>query len=423
MKKYLFPAGAVAAVVLWAVSFGPAYAADSTFSVDSYIPQKFTDFQLRLDGGLRIEGERTEAKPSSEEGDDLGEQIKSYDVQELRGALATNYRYETIPHYLRLSLAAAGYDFNLNGGTGYIPDWPKRFQKGIQLSIDAGVYLFSDFFLALEGYGAWDYGGTTTGIETTHGRAYFGEIDVFPGWGRTYEGEYAATGMYIIKELRDDGILDREPDFEEMLTLTELIYHYRQTHAIDTRLHKIEALTRIMEYLQEIEAIDSTGPYGYLLIQDVWDYFPTFSRRFGHRFRVGGGMQYSYSSNDLTRERKTDGITTSHIYNHYRTTKETPYIAVLMESHHPLGLRWQIDLEGKSLFLFDRRYKYERLFINYMSGSNQPLERVTNLDADRQSLLTVSLRYILDSRSNARLTATHDWIHYHMRTTHLGTPT
>ncbi len=53
MKNYLFPAGAIVAVVLWAMSITPANAADSTFSVDSYIPQKFTDFQLVVNSGSK----------------------------------------------------------------------------------------------------------------------------------------------------------------------------------------------------------------------------------------------------------------------------------------------------------------------------------------------------------------------------------
>ncbi len=423
MKIYLFPAVAAVAVMLCAVTFGPADAADSTFSVDSYIPQKFTDFQLRLDGGLHIEGEKTEHAANSFAGDLLREQNESYNVEELRLAGKTTYRYETIPRYLNLTLSAAGYGTNINGYYRQSADWPSQFKKGVQSSFDVGAYLASDFLFSITGDGAWDYGGIRNNDATSHGRTYATTIEILPGWGRMYEGEYAATGMYIVNELRHNEILLRDPNYEEMIQLTQLVHHYRQTHAIDERLYRIEALTKIMKYLQEIGAIEDIGPYGYLLIQDVWDYYPTFSRRFGHRLRAGTCLRYSYASNDSTMERVTDGRTTYHRYNHREASDRAPYLVLLWEWQRPFGLRWQIDLEERSRFYFDRHYRSERVNVNYVSGSIQPLETVTEYRENRYVHLAGTMRYILDSRTNAQMTTSYDITHYHSQTTQRGTPT
>jgi hypothetical protein len=74
-----------------------------------------------------------------------------------------------------------------------------------------------------------------------------------------------------------------------------------------------------------------------------------------------------------------------------------------------------MDLEEESRFFRDRRYKSEGYTINYMTGSAQSYESTREYTADRELYLAGTMRYIIDSRSNARATLTYDCLHYHSK--------
>lgn len=414
MKNYLFPAGAVVAVVLWAMSITPAYAADSTFNVNSYIPQKFTDFQLRLDGGFKFTGKNEKGASQSGVDNPRGEYQDSNDVREIMGAVEAVYRYETIPRYWRLSLDASGHAYHVSGNLDYPSYWLRDHGKGVYPGAEAGFYLFSDLLISFVGQAGWDYSTGSEGDGETlkyHERTYSFDIGILPGWGRMYEGQYAATSLYVVDELRKANVLIKEPDYDEMLKLTELVHHYRQTHAIDSRLHKIEALSRVMDYLREIGVVDSIGPYGCLLIQDVWDYYPVTSRHFGFRGRIGAGWQYEYFS-----FHQTSAI---HYYEHEKKYTNRPYVIGVLEWGKPFGLHWQLDFQAVAKHFvkpFSKRIFNE---INYVPNPSFAFrhedETYSEYFADRILEISSAVRYIYNSRTSASLEAEYDLRHYHWR--------
>jgi len=91
------------------------------------------------------------------------------------------------------------------------------------------------------------------------------------GYGRVYNGVYAATAMYMIDELKKAGYIDKEPSYPQMIEMTDIIYQYRLKYYDDRRIHRIEALTAVGEYLQQQGLADDFGTGGQLIIQDVWD--------------------------------------------------------------------------------------------------------------------------------------------------------
>ena len=400
--------------MLWVVSFGPAYAADSTFNVDSYIPQKFTDFQLRLDGGFKFTGKNEKGESSSGVNEPPGGYQDSSDVREIMGAINVLYRYETIQQYWRLSLDASGYAYHITGNMPYYSYWLRDHGKGVYPAAEVGFYIFSDLLVSFIGQAGWDYSpGINRNDEALkyHDRTYSFNIGALPGWGRIYEGQYAATSMYIVDELRKADVLIRELNYDEMTQLTELVHYSRQTHAVDARLHKIEALSKIMDYLREIGAADSVGPYGCLLIQDVWDYFPVTSRRFGFRGRIGVGWQYEYFS-----FHKTSAI---HYYEHEKKYTNRPYVIGVLEWGKPFGLHWQLDFqaEGKHFVKpFSKRIFNE---INYapdpLFGFRHEDEAYDEYFADHILEISSAVRYIYNSRTSASLEAEYDLRHYNWR--------
>ncbi|MCX6826290.1 MAG: hypothetical protein NTV06_03325 [candidate division Zixibacteria bacterium] len=388
--------------------------AEATFRIDSYIPERFVDFQLRLNGALNLRGTQYDHKTYDSTGEYLSPpSSNSQDIQEIRGAIRTSYRYETIPKYWLLSLEATSNFNNHNSRGSYQSVRSLGFEEGISPSAEAGWYLTGDYFISGSIRGTWNYNSSESkGHDMAHSQNYAIEATLLPGWGRIYEGQTAATSLYIVDELRRKGILTREPSYQEMQELTALVYHYRNTHAIDARLHKIEALSKILDYLKRCEAMGDAGPYGYLLIQDIWDYFPTVSRRFGYRFRMGSGLIYECQSG----QRESNGITAYYSYEHSTRQTTRPYLMAAAELAHPLGLRWQADLSTEWKYFVNPEESYRTFSIRYTPrGELITTTEFYSYNADQTFRFSGLCRYVIDSRSNAKITLLYSLNHYNSR--------
>ena len=228
-----------------------------------------------------------------------------------------------------------------------------------------------------------------------------------PGWGRIYEGRYAATAMYMVDELKRNGLLKREPTFEEMRSLTETIYQYRLKHAVDARLHKIEALSKIMDLLAGQGVIDDAGPHGYLFIQDVWDYFPRDDRRFGYQIRAGGGLEYHYNSDQLRYHGYVD-------YFRHRTSEgRRPFASVAVDCSRPFGLRWQFDVTGVGRYYFDPSNATTETVIEYRYDHTLYEEHGIKYRADYDYSIVGTMQYIFDSRTRAWVRTSYTTGHFH----------
>jgi hypothetical protein len=446
-------------------------AAEPGFTVDSYIPDYFYDFEWRIDGGMRLLG------GTGTLGRDIpflfgADRIDSHtsDRQSLDFSSHTTYRYQTIPHFLKLTLGAIAHYDHINALSSHHTDDPgnltdftdnssNNHSYNLQISptFDGGVYIFSDFLLSATFGFQYDTRGTFSGkssdytehvdvigIDSTvryivdrtvdnsdDRKAYSADIAVMPGWGRVYEGYFAATALYMIDELRREGRLNREPTPEEMRELCDLIYHYRLKHPVDTRLLKIDALQHVMDFFIERNIIGDPGPYGYLLIQDVWDYFPRQSRLFGFRFRVGPGISFTrYRSdrsmdedryyvyyftyptgNDTINSSRSEVVRSASLKNEYRRT----YLAAMAEYHKPLDIRWQLDA------LVSARYYPDAYRISNSSGreyysdapnSGGTSDLYTVYNAMYRIDATGVIWYILNSRTSSNLSIGYIRDHY-----------
>ncbi len=448
-------------------------AAAPSFSVDSYIPEKFVDFRWRVDGGTRLNGDRHDVSADPSFMIDLEERSSSNDAQSLQLSTDIEYRHETIPRFLSLAVSLNGnlsHRNSLNSNILYDPsavdyidfsdgDY-KSTGAGILWAADAGQYLTGDWFFAAGAELQTNYSESSN--ETArHDSAFYPpdysgmvliqnendqrdnssdfkyynvDVNFMPGWGRMYEGQYAATALYIIDELQNAGLLRRTPTFDDMQGLTEIIYQYRLSHVIDKRLHKIGALSDVMEYLQSKGIIDDAGSHSSLLVEDVWDYFPNYYRKFGFKIRAGAGLEYNtrlqqgsqgmdrqmarviHDENDPTDMDTTYSSDYQRVnFQHEKIEQLQAYLGLAAEYSRPINLRWQVDMTGEFRY-YDNAYSTSvDQRIVYMDGMTT-YDRLIDERIEYQASHTIDVqgiaRYIFNSRTSADFLAEYFHRHY-----------
>jgi len=486
----------LAVAALWAAySFQPISADNIPFKISDYIPEKFIDFEWQVNGSFQLTGNNAESQ-SDVVGLQGRYEDRDWSGNQHRLDLGSNlrYRYETIQDFLTADLAlSTRYYRQANEYTRFMftslnkdevienSGARRCFYIGVSPHVDVGKYAYRDFFVAANGYVSFEYYETPTNRVETHGARHYydGEyylfsdihttsdrrsderrwsfgLELLPGWGRVYDGVFASTALYMIEELRSNGLLERTPTHEEMLALTELIYQYRLKHIIDSRIRRLEALTEILNYLQDRGVIDDPGPYGHLLIQDVWDYFPRSksqrvariphyivgrgimtrtrgatgeSRQFGTRIKVGLGADFLYNSSQQTHLYSREIIYTKyyndsigvidtvrsyskeHNYDHRKSTSAYVYLAGLIEHHVPVSRKWQVDLSAWARYYVYTDEDREFRLIYYRDTATHKMASILERDYDDYYSLGfwASALYIVDSRTSLYVQASCDY--------------
>lgn len=389
------------------------HAGEPQFRIESYIPEKFSDFQWRIDGNISLEGYRREVTDYNNIIDETIDDVRTLDAQKIEFTSEVNYFYESLSRFLVCSLITR---YNLENTNPYSRWYGSNdFDPGVFVTTDGGVYLFSDFFFSATGAGGWQYEHNQHDINPdTHFRRYTIDGTLALGWGRYHEGRFAASALNIINELNQDGIIIRGANYAEMYNLTEKVRYYRLQYRPDERLHKIAALQELIGFLVDRGILNNPGPYGYLLIQDVWDFFPNEARFFGWRLRAGFGLNYIHTSTQTTDEHiSEDGIYT-HKYQYSMEKSHQPYLTINGQYSNPLSLRWHLDVKSEYRYYLNAFSTRESMSVSY-SPSGSRYYNAWTLDQDRFykiSILAV-LRYFLDGRTSVYLTASYVLSSYH----------
>ncbi|MBI5266613.1 MAG: hypothetical protein HY851_05195, partial [candidate division Zixibacteria bacterium] len=253
MKSLL---SALAVATLCAVA---AEAKDTTtFRVDSYIPERFTDFQWLADGRLAVAGtdRSVEADPASPYIPiDAGS--NSVD-RSARLSSFMKYTYYTVPEYLSISMGATGnFAYQRYWNRRFLPPnsgsvretrySTNNFTGSVLPAVEYAKYLTGDMFLSLVGEGELrrqenSAHNSTTSWTTINDSVSWYTSDVsqrtvhtgvhvagafLGGWGRLYSGSYATTALQLVNELRKSGLLLREPTMTEYQRLCDTIYEFR----------------------------------------------------------------------------------------------------------------------------------------------------------------------------------------------------
>jgi hypothetical protein len=462
-------------LVIWlACLLQTVMAENKTFGVDSYIPQKFIDFEWKLNGGFNLSGQNRSGDRDYFSGPyRLRHSNSSADKQSLSVNTNLFYRNETPQRFyivygnvlLRANngnSSSSTYYTDNRGSTNnsYNEGGNNSYYSSMKSSFESGKYLISDFFALGTASLTATYDidpesrstiyeqsfrrDTIPAISETYresaeeskhrsnSRYYRVDISAGSGWGRIYSGQYAATALYVIDEMKKNGLLKQTPTGDEMTHLADIIYRYRNTRSIDSRIHKIEALSEIIDYLNSIDAIDYSDKYGYLLIQDVWDYFPRNSRDFGFQVKALAGINYTFQSQDgsdygyeslfYTRNIPDSGIydtladSRESFDRHHRDNYEVrePYLSVSCKYAKPVNLRWQFTNLVDMKYYF-RNTEVRQWFDSYIDEGRQTYSESNQIRfADYSILISADVDYILDSRTSVTGAFDYSYRHYHL---------
>ncbi len=466
MQDYIHKTGLLVTLLIVFVFSANCLAETTGFKISDYIPEKFKDLEWRVDGAFRLKGKNNSSsidEPRYNSSNEHHVRSTDRDNDEFVFALGSylNYEYITLPHFLNV-ITSIDTDIRFNSTnsneTDYHPDiWNMKktdqssntYNLRIKNDIDAGHYLFDDLFISANTYVYYSYSELLKdNRETFSEYKYYSEPytsvkqsetdvdkrsdtrnisivgELFTGWGRLYEGSYASTALYIIEELKRDGLLVKNPSQQNMLDLTEVIYQYRQKHAIDGRLHKIESLQKIFDFLENERLINETGSNDYLLIQDIWDYFPRVNRKFGSKVRLGVGLEYDYGSDHIANTseiRRIDyryhddnphikdtlhnGSGSNYNYISGKYDFQGSYLVLNAEYHVPLNRQWQLLLATNNKYYL----KAERDNENYSTSVDPNIinpnshERKIKYDDYYQIEFVSDIDYIINSRTSLNI--------------------
>ncbi|RKX28865.1 MAG: hypothetical protein DRP47_03255 [Candidatus Zixiibacteriota bacterium] len=281
-----------------------ALGASGNFKTSDYIPEKFTDFQWKLNGSAKLSSSddnstTDEADPAPGVAYDMTERVSDSDSKNASLGSSMYYRYETVQRFLKTGCSLSLRYGRSSSQRSLSSSTPMKVEKvetdysyssfngEFSSGVEAGQYIIRDFFVSTGvdlhyGYGetpnyrndTYDYYRYLSGDyyrerETvgywerkSDDRTIDIKFEITPGWGRLYEGRYASTALYMIEELRNEGLLNGNVSREHMLALCDIIYQYRLKHCVDMRLHRIEALNAVLSFLNDKGYTPEMGPYG-----------------------------------------------------------------------------------------------------------------------------------------------------------------
>lgn len=430
------------------------------FRMDSYIPELFKDLEWRIDGGFRLNGGRAEYE-YQDYPDYILERINrsESDAQNLNAENLIEYRHITIPMFLRFGSRILLDHLNSNSESYYyemrtndrinrtsVNQNSSYYTIHVKPYMESRFYLNRDLFFSATSGLEWDYIVQPCESKNSHqysrqidgydyiterwsdkyesgnkdAKGYYWVASIMTGWGREYEGNFAANTIYLVEELMKNRLILTRPDYEQMLNLTEILYQNRQKHVIDERISDIEAVTEIVGYLVS-EGIMENSITGQNIISDLWKYYPRYNRRFGFVIQGGTGISHYYSSrqyeisvvyqnlthyyhkDSLEQKEVTSDTTRLRDYSQSSESFTIPYMIISCQYTKPVNHRWQIDLlsQIQHYFNMDRDPKYE--FKEFFDFHNE-----------------VFARYIVNTRTSVAMTGMLDYGHYKGEYTAMG---
>jgi len=468
-------------------------AAETGFQVSSYIPTYFRDFTWYVQGGASYnwnDVSRTQVnQPFSDHQFQTSDDRSSQGYA--NGYSYMQYRYETVKRIATFSCGLSGSvsPYKATGNqhaldtTGYVQashDENKGHYYYFQASPSVSLtnYVNGEFLVGADLYGYVYYQrypkNTNTSVSNTStfpdsesayqytttrmdniseqpstSKSYGFDGELSGGWGHIYYGRFAAATMYLVNELRSNGYLKQEPTESQMLQLTEIVYQQKLKHAVDGRIRLIEAQQAVMNYLKAEDIATTEDPLMPLVVQDVWNYFPSYDRAFGFQVRAGVGVEYDRSSSDRTWDASSFSVWalrhrdsaqalltqtmggTDREVRADRYTMTLPYLFGRMNYQKPIDLRWQLEVSADARLYISPNYvtRYDYQFSRhrwYEAGADTTWDTTLsgngyvsefNYKNMYTAYLNGRLRYIYNSRTSALLSAELGYGHFNQELT------
>ena len=455
-------------LLFWAVlsTTRSAEAGEGTFKIPDYIPQKFTDLRLQVTGGASSSNQNSSNSSVREyeaggvlpeSGDGKSNSHNHY----FNLGSSGEYRYETVPFRLRCG-ADLTTSLNYSKNNDESHNWGEYYERrsnsdnsyhsyavSARPFLSGLKYVMRDFFVMTDDHLGLSYSHApgnrrailyeaqrtsddSLSMETQLSSysdqsrncqtTFSADVNTAFGFGHIYEGWYAATSLYIVDELRSRSLLVAEPSTQQMKELCALVYQNALQHAIDNRIRFIESMQTILGYLEQ-QGIMKQGFSSSLIVQDVWNYFPRTSRRFGWQVSIGCGITDNYMRNNDSSFNVTTRVNTRYLIENPSVVdtiaserneevsrqdasehSALPYLQLQADCHRAVDLKWQFDtdLAGRYYFHTYRQSKF---------GGETDYDDYVSLDGE------ATLTYIMNSRTSAVLRGQLTYGSYKLTTT------
>lgn len=165
------------------------------------------------------------------------------------------------------------------------------------------------------------------------------ETAVGVGWGRIEDVTDARQAIYIIDALRKNGVLNRDLSVQEMFDFSQLISSVKNKRFLDSRLHLIDELTTVDNYLKNKGVIADGGAAYFANLNDMWQYGALFERKSGYEVTFNANPWFTWGKNyrlEKDSNNPQENINTTQPYN------SQLYMASLDFSYHkPVKNVWQ----------------------------------------------------------------------------------
>jgi hypothetical protein len=206
--------------------------------------------------------------------------------------------------------------------------------------LEVGFYgSLSNYYSKTKNDYAWDYSSNN---ETNLKETYItGKLDLRIGKGRIEYIEDARLAIYILDDLNKHGRLSRTPTNEEILAFSKIITQLKNKRFFDTRLRKIEEITKVDSFMQANNLITKPDAAYFTTVTDNWDNASGPARTSGLRYSIGISPSYKYIRQY---QHETTNDSSAVTYNNYDLK---PYslslpIDAQIDYSKPLNLHWQL---------------------------------------------------------------------------------
>jgi len=162
------------------------------------------------------------------------------------------------------------------------------------------------------------------------------------GYGRIEEVQDARLAVYILNDLRKNGLLEKEVSDEDIQNLAETIAKLKNSRGLDSRIKKMEDLVAIDAIIKELGLAKETNIHHFKIINDNWDYAYLPERLSGSRIFTNLAYEHRYGHNW---NKQSDGDTSTTFYRHNSVLFNIGY-----NYEKPLNLKWQLSFNIEDYF-------------------------------------------------------------------------
>lgn len=159
------------------------------------------------------------------------------------------------------------------------------------------------------------------------------------GYGRIERVEDARQALYIFEKLKKNGRLLRDPEQDEIFRFAQVISSVKNKRFLDSRLHWIDEMHTVDEFLAKNQLIDETDMVYFTTLNDMWMYGGLHERKAGYKITLSYGGQYNYSRQASTKTIVLNpgaGYSTSDL-----ASSLAHGVQLSGEYEKPAGLNWQ----------------------------------------------------------------------------------